>query len=180
MRFVGLFAAWRLHREATGARSSTRAGKAFSVKRRQFVTQACQVVSLATLGSILQGCSGSPSGPSSSAPSLSTVNGTVSGGAVNVTVDAASPLANVGGAALVQSSSGNFLVSRTAQDAFTALTAVCTHEQCTVTGFQNSRYVCPCHGSQYSTTGAVLQGPASRSLQTFATRFTNNVLTITL
>jgi hypothetical protein len=58
-------------------------------------------VSLATLGSILQGCSGNPSGPSSSAPSLTTVNGTVSSGTVNVTVDAASPLATVGGAAFV-------------------------------------------------------------------------------
>ena len=137
-------------------------------------------MSLATLGSILQACSGSPSSPSSSAPSLPTVNGTVSGGAINITVDAASPLATVGAAALVQSSSGNFLVSRTAQDTFVALTAICTHEQCTVTGFQNARYVCPCHGSQYSTSGAVLQGPASRSLSQFATRFTNSVLTITL
>jgi cytochrome b6-f complex iron-sulfur subunit len=150
------------------------------VKRREFVTQACQVVSLATLGSILQGCSGSPSGPSSSAPSLTTVSGTAASGAVSVTVDAASPLNAVGGAALVQSSSGNFLVSRTAQDAFVALTAICTHEQCTVTGFQSARYVCPCHGSQYTTSGAVVQGPATRALQSFATRFANNVLTITL
>jgi len=133
------------------------------------------VVSLATLGSILQGCSGNPSGPSSSAPSLTTVNGTV-----NVTVDAASPLATVGGAAFVQSSSGNFLVSRTAQDTFVALTAICTHEQCNVSGFQSSRYVCPCHGSQYTTTGAVVQGPATRALQQFATRFANNIVTITL
>lgn len=108
------------------------------------------------------------------------VNGTAGGGLVNVTIDAGSPLATVGGAALVQSSAGNFLVSRPAQDAFVALTAVCTHEQCTVSGFQSARYVCPCHGSQYSTTGAVLQGPATRALQQFGTRFANNVLTITL
>ena len=150
------------------------------MKRRDFMAHACQAVSLATIGSILQGCSGNPSGPSSSAPSLTVVNGTAGGGAVNVNIDAASPLGTVGGAALVQSGSGNFLVSRTGQDAFVALTAICTHEQCTVTGFQSSRYVCPCHGSQYSTTGAVVQGPASRALQQFATRFANNVLTITL
>jgi len=150
------------------------------VKRREFVTHACQAVSLATLGSILQGCGGSPSSPSGSAPALAMVNGTAGGGAVTVAIDAGSPLASVGGAALVQSSAGNFLVSRTAQDSFTALTAICTHEQCTVTGFQSSRYVCPCHGSQYSTSGAVLQGPATRALQQFATRFTNNVLTITV
>jgi cytochrome b6-f complex iron-sulfur subunit len=149
-----------------------------SVKRREFVVQACQVASLATLGSILQGCGGSPSSPSSSAPSLATVNGSAANGVVTVSVDAGSPLATVGGAALVQSPAGNFLVSRAAQDSFVALTAVCTHEQCTVTGFQSSRYVCPCHGSQYSTSGAVLQGPASRALQTFTTRFAGTVLTI--
>ena len=93
---------------------------------------------------------------------------------------ASSPLSSVGGAALVQSSSGNFLVARTAQDAFTALTAVCTHEACTVSGFQNQAYVCPCHGSRYSLSGTVLQGPAPASLRQFATRFANNVLTITV
>ena len=71
-------------------------------------------------------------------------------------------------------------MSRTAQDTFVALTAICTHEQCTVTGFQSSRYVCPCHGSQYTTSGSVVQGPATRALQQFVTRFTNSVVTITL
>jgi Rieske Fe-S protein len=139
---------------------------------------ACQVVSLAAVGSALPACGGSPSSPSSTAPSLATVNGAVAAGAVTVTVDASSPLASVGSAALVQSGAGNFLVSRASQDAFVALTAVCTHEGCTVTGFQNARYVCPCHGSQFTTNGAVAQGPASRALQQFGTAFANNVLTI--
>ena len=43
----------------------------------------------------------------------------------------------VGGAALVRTSVRDFLVARTAQDAFTALTATCTHEACTITGFQS-------------------------------------------
>lgn len=150
------------------------------MKRREFVAQACQVASLATLGSILQSCSGSPSSPSRNAPPLATVTGTVASGVVNATIDAASPLAAVGSAALVQSAAGNFLVARTAPDVFVALTAICTHEQCTVSGFESAHYVCPCHGSQYSTSGAVLQGPATRSLQSFATRFAGNVLTITL
>jgi Rieske Fe-S protein len=137
-------------------------------------------MSLAAIGSILQSCGGggNPSGPSSNVPSLSTVTGTASSGAVTVAIDAASPLANVGSAALVQSSVGVFLVARTAQDAFTALTATCTHQGCTVSGFQNATYVCPCHGSQFSTAGAVLQGPATRALQAFPTLFANNLLTI--
>ena len=135
---------------------------------------------MAAVGSAISACGGSsnPSSPSSAAPSLPTVNAAASGTSVSVTVDASSPLASVGSAALVQSAIGNVLVSRSSQEAFVALTAICTHEQCTVTGFQNSRYVCPCHGSQYSTAGAVLQGPATRSLQPFGTTFANGVLTI--
>src|SRR5262245_33845020 len=129
---------------------------------------------------MLPGCgsSSNPSGPSSNTPQLTTVNGSFANGTVTVTVDAASPLNSVGGAALVQSSAGNFLVSRTAQNTFVALTAICTHEQCTVTGFQNAQYVCPCHGSQYSTTGAVVMGPATRALQQFSTQFNSPTLTI--
>jgi len=108
------------------------------------------------------------------------INGTVAGGAVTVAVDGASPLAAVGGAALVRSSGGDVLVARTAQDAFSALTAICTHEACTITGFRSPTYVCPCHGSQFSTAGAVLNGPATRSLRTFPTQFAGTTLTITL
>ncbi len=81
---------------------------------------------------------------------------------------------------MVRSSGGLFLVSRTGQDAFTALTSTCTHEACTITGFDNSNYVCPCHGSRFTTAGRVVTGPATAPLRTFATQFSNNVLTIAL
>jgi Rieske Fe-S protein len=97
-----------------------------------------------------------------------------------LTIDAASPLAMAGNAALVQSTLGNFLVTRAAQDSFTAVTAVCTHEACTVTGFENQTFVCPCHGSRYTTSGTVVNGPATQPLRPFATAFANGVLTITV
>ena len=147
------------------------------MERREFCVHACQVVSLATLGSALQGCAGS-NGPSGiNAPPLPTISGSIVSGAVNLTIGAGSPLATSGGAALVQTPSGSFLVSRTG-DTFIALTAICTHQVCTITGFQSSSYVCPCHGSTYSLSGSVQIGPANRSLQQFATSFANNVLTI--
>lgn len=145
--------------------------------RRQFCSQALQIVSIGTMGSLFQACGGSSTSPDS-APALPVISAGVVNGAVTFSVDAASPLASVGGAALVQAPAGNFLVSRTAQDAFTALTAVCTHQACTVSGFQNSTYVCPCHGSRYSTSGSVVQGPATAPLRGFTARFSNNVLTI--
>jgi cytochrome b6-f complex iron-sulfur subunit len=113
-------------------------------------------------------------------PALATINGSASGGTVTVSNVSGTSLANVGGAALVQAGSNPILVIHSAQDTFTAVTAICTHEQCTITGFQSGTFVCPCHGSQYNTSGTVVQGPATRNLARFTTQFTNNVLTITV
>ncbi len=153
-----------------------------SQTRRQFCQQACHAASLAALGVILPGCGGSPTGPTGGGgvPSLPVLNSTISGSAFTLTIDANSPLNTVGNAALVQASGRQFLVARTAQDAFVALTATCTHEACTVTGFSGGNYVCPCHGSRYNTAGAVLSGPAPRSLAQFASAFANGVLTVSV
>ncbi len=73
--------------------------------RRDFCRQACHAASLAALGVILPGCGGSsPTGPSGGAPALPVVSSGISGGVFMLTVDAASPLATVGNAVLVQAS----------------------------------------------------------------------------
>lgn len=151
--------------------------------RREFCTQACRGAAVAAfggvLGSILQGCGGSggTTGPSS-VSRLPVINATVVGGSVALTIDSTSPLAAVGSAALVQTSSGDVLVAHTAQDSYVALSANCTHQACIVSGYANQTFVCPCHGSQFSTSGRVLSGPAPSSLAQFTTQFSNNVLTI--
>lgn len=150
------------------------------MKRRDFCVRSCQAVSLLTLASAWEGCGGGPTSPSS-VPALPMASGTiVNGNKLTVAIDSASPLASVGSAALVQSSAGFFLVARTGQTTFTALTATCTHQVCTVTGFANQVYVCPCHLSEFSTNGSVVQGPAPSPLRQFATVFANNVLTISI
>ncbi len=146
------------------------------MKRREFCLHSCQAVSLLTVGSFLESCGGSATSPGSGSP-LATINAAVAGRTVTLTVGASSPLAAVGSAALLQTSLGFFLVARTAQDTFTAMTAVCTHEGCTITGFDSASFVCPCHGSAFSTSGGVVRGPANSSLARFATQFANNVLT---
>lgn len=110
---------------------------------------------------------------------LGVVAGRFAGTSVQVAV-AGSPLADVGGAALIESTAGVFLVSRTTAAAFTAIDAVCTHESCTITGSDGNAYVCPCHGSRYSRTGQVLAGPARASLRQFSTTFADGVLTIAI
>jgi len=149
--------------------------------RREFCAHAISLVTVASLVESCGGGGGSPTGPGGGgAPAMSTINATAAGGAITLPIDAASPLAAVGSAALVQGGSGSFLVTRIAQDTFNAFTAICTHEQCVITGFASSTFVCPCHGSQYTTAGRVQTGPATQALRQFNTQFTNNVLTITV
>ena len=147
--------------------------------RRDFCARTCQAVSLLTLGAVAPACGGSSTSPSS-APPLPSVNGTLVNRTLTITVDAASPLATVGGAATVTVSTGSYLVARTGQTTVTTVTSVCTHEGCAVTGFANSVYVCPCHGSEFNTSGAVVQGPATSALRQFPTTFDNNVVTISV
>ena len=145
--------------------------------RREFCVRACQAVSVLTLGAAFQACGGS-STSASSAPPLPTVSGTLAGRNLSITIDAASPLATVGGAATITASTGTYLVARTAQSTLTAVTAVCTHEGCAVSGIANSLYVCPCHGSEFNLTGGVVQGPATSPLRQFPATFANNIVTI--
>jgi cytochrome b6-f complex iron-sulfur subunit len=119
----------------------------------------------------------SPSGGSAS--SLPIANGVLANGVVAVTIDANSPLAATGGMALVQASGNAWLVARTGQDTFTAFSAICTHERCTITGFSNQLFVCPCHGSEFDTSGMVVRGPAAVPLRAHATQFANGTLTFT-
>ncbi len=48
-----------------------------------------------------------------------------------------------------------------------ALDLACTHLGCTVTA-NESGFACPCHGSRFSSSGAVLSGPAARPLRRLA------------
>jgi cytochrome b6-f complex iron-sulfur subunit len=148
------------------------------MNRRQFCTHACQAASLVGVAAFVDACGGSPSSPDGPNPStLPTVNGSVSGNVVSVSIDASSPLASTGSAAAVQSSAGGFLVFRVDSATFNVMTSVCTHEGCTVSGIASQTFVCPCHGSQYSSSGTVVQGPATRPLQRYTPTFANNVLT---
>ena len=61
-----------------------------------------------------------------------------------------------------------------------AFRAVCTHEGCTITGADADIYVCPCHGSRYSRSGKVVNGPATSSLRKYATTFADGIVTIAL
>jgi cytochrome b6-f complex iron-sulfur subunit len=62
-----------------------------------------------------------------------------------------------------------------------ALSSICTHQGCTV-GYNATAadIECPCHGSVFSTSGSVINGPASSPLHSYPVTITGNVLTVTL
>ena len=149
------------------------------VSRRRFCAGACQVASGATLATLFVGCGGSPTSPNGPAAMLDVASGRFGGSSVQVNV-AGSALDNVGGAVLVNSVAGMFLLARTGASTFSAVDAICSHESCTITGFDGDIYVCPCHGSRYNRNGRVVNGPATASLRQFATSFADGVVTIGL
>ena len=106
-------------------------------------------------------------------------SGRYTGSGVDVVVSG-SALAGVGGAVLVESVAGVFLLSRTAETTFSAIDAVCSHQSCRVTGADGTAYVCPCHGSRYDRNGRVLNGPATAALRQFPTTFNSGIVTIVL
>ena len=77
---------------------------------------------------------------------------------------------------------GNLLVDRSSEDTFNALSAVCTHQSCIITGYDsgNKQFVCPCHGSKFNLSGGVANGPAQKALPKFQTNFANDQLEITI
>lgn len=62
---------------------------------------------------------------------------------------------------------------------YTALSSICTHERCSV-GYNNGagNLQCPCHGSEFATSGTVLRGPAQTSLKQYQVEKSGNILHI--
>ena len=50
-------------------------------------------------------------------------------------------------------------ISRQADGSYLALLMLCTHKGCTLKAVPD-KLSCPCHGSEFTTTGAVTKGPA--------------------
>jgi cytochrome b6-f complex iron-sulfur subunit len=146
--------------------------------RREFCKRLASAAACTGGLAMLPGCGGG--NPASAIPGspLPTVSATVANGVVAVSISSSSPLASTGGMALVTSAAGTFLVTRTGATSFVAVTAQCTHEACVVSNATSSSYVCPCHGSEFDTSGHVIVGPATAPLRQFQTQFSNNTLTI--
>lgn len=64
---------------------------------------------------------------------------------------------------------------------YLALSSECTHQGCQVSyNYSDGNLPCPCHGSIFSTTGSVLQGPANTPLKKYDVSVEGDILTIVL
>lgn len=82
------------------------------------------------------------------------------------TVGKVSELPSVGSAP-VKFPKVKFWLSRT-DEGVKAIYTVCTHLGCLYSwSDQETKFLCPCHGSQFASDGTYLQGPAPRDLDSF-------------
>ena len=153
--------------------------------RRDFCVAACQALTLGAIAATLQACGGGsnpnePSGGGGNVPAIPSLNATVTNGAATLSIDGTT-LASAGGAALVTSGLGTMLVVRNDATTISAFTATCTHQQCTVNGFTEGVFQCPCHGSRFNaSSGSVVRGPATAPLRKFTATIANGVVSITV
>ena len=131
---------------------------------------------------VLTGCLGSCTRKSDD-PQPAPPQGPGPSAAVDFTLDLAAPAnARLNNPAFgyVYGGSGRVIVAKTAAGSYIALAAPCTHQGTSVQ-FQpgNDTFSCPTHGSQFSTSGAVLTGPATAALRLYNVVQTGNTLRVT-
>lgn len=90
-------------------------------------------------------------------------------------------LSTVGGGVVVDISGDPIAVIRTGDTSATALSAVCTHQGCTVEiQSGSSPLYCPCHGSEFALSGVAVRGPARQSLRVYQASVDANGVNVTL
>ena len=102
-------------------------------------------------------------------------------GFLDVPLELYPELDEVGGFVLVLFRGFIMVISRVETETFVCLDALCTHSRCAVRYNPATRqFPCPCHGSIFAESGAVIQGPAEASLPSFPTEFAGESVIVDL
>jgi cytochrome b6-f complex iron-sulfur subunit len=157
------------------------------MERKDFIEQ----VGLSAASILIFGCMQSCSKSDSAAPTTPPTNNNNPPTTnkidftINITNNPYTSLNTAGG--FYVDRTNNIIIARTLtpinpNEPFIAVSSLCTHQQVTLE-FQasNNRFVCPSppgHGSLFSSTGAVVNGPAGAQLKTYKTALTGNSLRI--
>lgn len=126
--------------------------------RRQFLAAAAATAAATAAAAALEAC-GAPTGPSMAIQGPTTVK---------------IPLMSIGqtvGVDGVGEGGQGIAVTRLSDTQVVAVSRLCTHQACTLqlpSSSSGGYLACPCHGSLFTAQGAVVRGPASAALRTFA------------
>lgn len=102
-----------------------------------------------------------------------------SGECIDLTNAANKDLTTAGGAMLIDMASDTVMVIRVSDTEVVALSAICTHAGCSMDFNASQQQLdCPCHGSQFSTDGQVVRGPAGRALRVYSVTLVSNMITV--
>jgi|SRR6185312_2625422 len=74
--------------------------------------------------------------------------------------------------------SNNVIIARDNNGNFIALYDVCPHAGCTVQFNGVSQFPCPCHGSNFNSSGNVIAGPATTGLKKYNTSLSGTMLRV--
>lgn len=158
------------------------------MKRGQFLRElglsSSALLAFYCIGTTMTACSTGGSDPTPT-PGTGTTSGVTgnadtSKGAISFTIDLTnsnySKLKTAGNFVIVDS-----IIVANAKGTFVALSKVCTHEGTTVDyrASQND-FFCSNHGSEYSTTGAVEVGPATKALTVYQAQLSTDGNTLTV
>jgi cytochrome b6-f complex iron-sulfur subunit len=97
-----------------------------------------------------------------------------------ITLDLNNPAYSVlntaGGSVIVKS----IIVAYTGTS-YVAIDSICTHQGCTIGySLSDNNFPCPCHGSIYSLTGSIVNGPTTVALKSYPVSKSGSILTISL
>jgi cytochrome b6-f complex iron-sulfur subunit len=74
---------------------------------------------------------------------------------------------------------GKFYLARLDDGGFPAMSRNCTHLSCSVPwASKESKFVCPCHSSEFDITGEIINPPAPRALDLYPIAIENNILSV--
>lgn len=153
--------------------------------RREFIERAGMTAVMTTFGlGFFTSCGDSEdqdpqinNGPVTTTPPATSNGIVISGNTIQIDLTAQTALAAAGGWVLI--TTAKTLVVNVG-GSYRAMTSVCTHSACDRNWtFRNSKFTCTCHGSEFDTSGNVLQGPATLPLQSYATALSGTSLTVT-
>lgn len=71
------------------------------------------------------------------------------------------------------------MLIRKSETEFIAVKTICTHKGCDVE-LEGNKFVCPCHGSEYTIEGKLTEGPAKKDLTTYPVEFNSGEGVITI